>query len=376
MLKSTRKGFTLVELLVVIAIIGVLVALLLPAVQAARESARKMTCSTRLRELAQAAITFEGAKKRFPGAHDIVARDANAVISVATALGIGGTGGGANKVANWNVQLLPYLDQQQVYDLWDDKNVNIDNPELTQFIPIFSCPSRQSQWQTGAYTSFVANAGYLTNSGDAHPVGAIANKIGAAAAVTAYWKLQRGYNGVFVDRVPVVTSGTALLKNLLPKKLPSVTTTDIDDGLSNTLLFSESLMGGLWGASNPAGLSGGIPANINTTFMWMYRTDGSVTCATTPTGTVPIAPVTDMKINGNKKQYLDPTAISMMSFVQIARPSALHSGGVNVVFADKHTGFLSDLLDYDVYQQLMTTNAKKSSSYLRCYVLRAEDFGG
>ena len=63
---SSRKGFTLVELLVVIAIIGVLVGLLLPAVQAAREAARRMTCSNNLKQIGLAMMNYEAATKRIP----------------------------------------------------------------------------------------------------------------------------------------------------------------------------------------------------------------------------------------------------------------------------------------------------------------------
>ncbi|MCA9119073.1 MAG: DUF1559 domain-containing protein [Planctomycetaceae bacterium] len=364
MSKSTSRGFTLVELLVVIAIIGVLVALLLPAVQAARESARKMQCGTQLRELGQAAITFEGAKKRFPGWQEIVARNSGAPIGPT----------GPNKVAGWPVLLLPYLDQNALFDLWDDQAVAAGGSNLRPFLPIYSCPSRQTKYRNDSYTSYVANAGFSLD-----PSTTDVKDDGTGSGT--YWTIHNQNTGVFLDRVPYDPSG-ALLGTLLPKKLNEVTTTDIEDGLSNTLLFSENLLGGKWNHAHKNGygqLDTTVTPNVvpqcEITFHWFARSDGTV-CTTSAT-----KPAPEMKINGNaagaSRPESDPDLLSLIPQWKVAaRPSAWHSGGVNVVFADKHTIFLNEAIDYDVYQQLMTTYGKKTQMPCKNYVLRAEDMGG
>jgi len=115
--QSTRRhsGFTLVELLVVIAIIGVLVALLLPAVQAAREASRRSSCSNNLKQLAIACHNFHDQKKRLPpaGANDSAPEFGFAIPQVAGRWG-----------ASWLVHILPYVEQQPLYDKIDLRGIN------------------------------------------------------------------------------------------------------------------------------------------------------------------------------------------------------------------------------------------------------------
>ena len=124
-------GFTLVELLVVIAIIGILVALLLPAIQAAREAARRSDCINRIRQIVLAAHSFEGAKKRLPSHGDVWR---------VTEGGAERWAGGLSTLG----RLLPYMEEQGVQNLvHQDKDwQHIDNrPALQTPLPFLRCPS-------------------------------------------------------------------------------------------------------------------------------------------------------------------------------------------------------------------------------------------
>jgi prepilin-type N-terminal cleavage/methylation domain-containing protein len=119
-----RTAFTLVELLVVVAIIGVLVALLLPAVQAAREASRRTHCANNLRQLGVAAQLYHDAQQHFPGSW--VNGDEN---------------------VTWGLHLMPHLEQAAFYDAWDQSVqwwVGRNVPLVATPIPLYKCPSADS----------------------------------------------------------------------------------------------------------------------------------------------------------------------------------------------------------------------------------------
>jgi prepilin-type N-terminal cleavage/methylation domain-containing protein/prepilin-type processing-associated H-X9-DG protein len=137
--QQVRPAFTLVELLVVIAIIGVLVALLLPAVQAARESARRMRCQNNLKQIGVALHNYEQAHKRFPPGIIQQQADPQFAAGATAANTINDTESWA-----WGAFLLPYVEQGALYE-----QAGIGRGELLQnvvplantSIPVYRCPS-------------------------------------------------------------------------------------------------------------------------------------------------------------------------------------------------------------------------------------------
>lgn len=133
---SLRRGFTLVELLVVIAIIGILVALLLPAVQAAREAARRAQCKNHLRQIAVACLNFESAHKAFPaGGWGF------------KWMGEPDRGVGRGQPGGWIFQVSSYLEEADIFKYGTGLTTAQKKTELTKqtshVIPVFHCPSRR-----------------------------------------------------------------------------------------------------------------------------------------------------------------------------------------------------------------------------------------
>ena len=153
---ATRRrssAFTLVELLVVIAIIGILIALLLPAVQAARESARKMACQNSIKQLALAALNHESSIGGLPAFSPFAASGGNLLIAPDTA----NVNAGA-LMYSWVLPTLPYLEEQALFDQFDlDTPVYLQvtetgdelNPQANQPAALL-CPSDEALGRTFA----------------------------------------------------------------------------------------------------------------------------------------------------------------------------------------------------------------------------------
>jgi prepilin-type N-terminal cleavage/methylation domain-containing protein len=201
-----RHAFTLVELLVVIAIIGILVALLLPAVQSAREAARRMQCTNNLKQLALGMHIYHEKVNAFPQGAMQGPGDVNA----------GRTPFDANRWYDdfsWLGHMGPYIEQQNWYDLFNFKlSVSTVNNELgrRQLIAVFGCPSdglAKNEWTAQQRCRVRTN--YVVNWGN-----------------TGY--MQKDHSGMVFGGAPFTFR-------------TSMNMSDLRDGTSNTLFVSETL---------------------------------------------------------------------------------------------------------------------------------------
>lgn len=156
--RISSRGFTLVELLVVIAIIGILVALLLPAIQAAREAARRTECRNHLKQIGLASHNFHDTYQHFPmGGTAPNPSIENYLKDTATVSNPANRRGPANgpteQGLGWMFQILPYLEQEAVQNIVRQSDIQ------AQLITVYNCPSRRAPARSPGGVSLIDYAG-------------------------------------------------------------------------------------------------------------------------------------------------------------------------------------------------------------------------
>jgi len=314
---SRQRGFTLVELLVVIAIIGILVALLLPAVQAAREAARRISCTNKLKQLGLALHNYHSAFTAFPPA--------------------AGSRYGGNycppqgnfphdEGPPWTVLILPYVEEAarfEDFDLngtytarsWHYPPINLQyhSEALKQFTPnaLFHCPTDTNS------TSKEPNSNYLACSGGGHE---------SEACGTAPCDASR----VFFDNGIFYVNSRHRVGHVM-------------DGTSNTFLGGETR----WFPLSAAALAKVPPYDTDNAWSWASSWEsGTPLCW-------PVLPPAAAAVDPINHPLFDFNPAESLSYTTPHRVfGSFHPGGCHMMMADGSVHYFSDSVDLALYRDL------------------------
>jgi prepilin-type N-terminal cleavage/methylation domain-containing protein/prepilin-type processing-associated H-X9-DG protein len=324
-----RRAFTLVELLVVIAIIGVLVALLLPAVQAARESARRSQCTNNVKQLALACMSFHDANGEFPPALTYSEKALTARGNTPTRNGMPNVDANPLHGPNWVIMILPYIEQQALkarFDFSQYISADLNQEPRSQTITTMLCPTDSFNTQPFGVPTPLGGEGwargnYGANSSISHAKdGNIAwsSKNLEPAYYWTEWTWTRGVMG-----------GNT-----------SLSIKQIEDGTSNTVMIAELRAGlsvsdrrGIW-AMGMAGASS----------IWAHATDDCIGPNSCELGADNIFGGTRVVSEvGEPAMWANCMGIGGGGTgSNQAAPRSLHAGGLNVAFVDGSVAFITE----------------------------------
>lgn len=329
MKSRSSPGFTLVELLVVIAIIGVLIALLLPAVQQAREAARRMSCQNNLKQIGLAMQNYHDVYGRFP---------AGAIATARPEAYVGHTGG------NWRVSLLPYVDQMAAYQQVDFRagsfwahTANFPQALVDVRVPMFHCPS---------------SAFGMTNRTDIANSGRTVSGVERNSQVMDYVGVVGGYPDP-AGRTNVCTGSSSLVggafcENGMMRTLRGTGLQECTDGSSNTILIAEQ-----------SGQVNGIEISSNTLggwHGWVFNNGTHYSLQTDITtysgGSMYAGGTTTVRHPPNSFWTSGAPSNANLTYRPNTILNSFHPGGIQTVYADGSVHFVSETIQLETLKML------------------------
>ena len=324
---QSRRGFTLIELLVVISTIAMLVSLLAPAIQSAREAARRAQCLNRMRNVGIAIQNFNTTNDgQFPYLEAEFPNNTAA----------------AN--AGWPIFILPYLDNRALYDQFIKDGLN-GNATPSQQVEVFTCPDDGNHYKVDGGLSYVVNAGYILQTDfanntahDLYQVDYNENgTVGNAACASAD----------LADAQIAMATGVFWREDACNSLRMTITKISNGDGMGQTAMISENIQATHFAARTTGGIAFGVPVTadsadpngvsrnlaLNTT-TFKLQDDADPAMATLS------GKINDIRYN---------TTIG-----GAPRPRSLHPGGVNMVYCDGRGNFVNENIDAYIYAELLT----------------------
>ncbi|MEX2310782.1 MAG: DUF1559 domain-containing protein [Pirellulales bacterium] len=317
--KPRSRGFTLVELLVVIAIIGILVALLLPAIQAAREAARRMSCSNNLRQYGVASQNYHDVKKEFPPARpgpDATNSSEVRIVGRPTGSRASGGKGYERTGVSGFVLMLPFLENQDLYDEFD---IETGDGVWLSNVSVVSWRTPRKEAAIGTRPEFVVCPSSTTPAKTE-----IANyqswSVVPATGSYAFSAGHRGINKFGVDACLVKHHNTGIHLYWTRVKIKEIT-----DGTSKTISVGETIEGHTQSSSN----------------MWTYVLRFG-DCYRVTEVALNTPPGVEAATAGDNPGSFNGAFASQ------------HPGGAQFMYADGHIEFVTEDIDLDTYQNLST----------------------
>jgi len=345
MKRQKRPGFTLVELLVVIAIIGILIGMLLPAVQQVREAARRTECLNNMRQLGLATLNFESAFMRFPPATQRNSSGRSDVRGVAPRRRPTASDPNDARKYSWGTFILPFIEQvpletqlKSATNNWDSRWEEAQAPDgtfiATQILGGFICPSDASPdgdanryYSSTRFTdgSFSGKSNYVACAGAAGDTYTENNSTTGSSTHPG-----SGFWGILGENSQTKFS-------------------NIQDGSSNTILLGER-------ASRTEADSGNTDSTLNLNYgaIWAGRIDSNSTLIGDGMGNQTggseygIVGVAGSDANGDSAARWSVNGTDTPRAVA----SSFHPGGANAVFSDGSSHVLSDNLNITVLRNL------------------------